>query len=159
MEKKHDSVNVIYKISQLTLSLTDEDFEELQEMIEGQKNYFSPLKPQTMHEQHELGEHNQKMIDCLKELKQILIAGDPKVKGIAERDVYQYKINIMEEGLKANPNMRLNDNKEHVEKILDAICEKEGYCPCVLPKNEDTKCPCKKMREENKCCCKLYVER
>lgn len=67
-------------------------------------------------------------------------------------------MNLIEIGLKANPNMQLNNNKEHVERILKAIEDKDGYCPCVLPKNENTKCPCKKMREENKCCCKLYVE-
>ena len=66
-------------------------------------------------------------------------------------------MDLIETGLKANPNMKLNDNKEHVEKILKALELKDGYCPCVLQKSIDTKCPCKKMREENKCCCKLYV--
>jgi ferredoxin-thioredoxin reductase catalytic subunit len=68
-------------------------------------------------------------------------------------------MNLIEKGLEANKNMKLNDNKEHVEKILKALELKDGYCPCVLQQNVDTKCPCKKMREENKCCCKLYVER
>lgn len=76
--KEHDSVNIIYNISQLVLSLTDEDFKELQDMVDGQKNYVHPLKFATMKEQHELGKHNQKMINCLKELKQILIEGKPK---------------------------------------------------------------------------------
>lgn len=66
---------------------------------------------------------------------------------------------IIQKGLKANPNMILNNNKEYVEKILDGIEKKEGHCPCVIPKNEDTICPCKKMREENKCCCKLYLNK
>ena len=73
-----DNVKTIYKISQLALSLTDEDFEELQEMADHQKSYFSPLKPATEREQHKLGEHNQKMIDCLKELRKILIEGKPE---------------------------------------------------------------------------------
>lgn len=64
---------------------------------------------------------------------------------------------VIERGLEINPNMKLNDDEEHVQKILKGLEVKDGYCPCVLPKNEDTKCPCKKMREENKCCCKLYV--
>lgn len=67
-------------------------------------------------------------------------------------------MNLIEKGLKANPNMKVNDDEEHVQKILKALEQKDGYCPCVLLKNEDTKCPCKKMREENKCCCKLYME-
>ena len=39
---------------------------------------------------------------------------------------------IIEKGLKLNPSMKLN---------------------------EDTICPCKKMREESKCCCKLYLNK
>jgi ferredoxin-thioredoxin reductase catalytic subunit len=66
---------------------------------------------------------------------------------------------IIERGLKANPNMKLTDNKEHIEKILQGIAKKDGHCPCVLAMNEDTICPCKKMREESKCCCKLYIEK
>lgn len=64
---------------------------------------------------------------------------------------------IIENGLKINPKMRLNDDKEHVEKILQGIAKKNGHCPCVLAQNEDTICPCRKMREESKCCCKLYL--
>ena len=66
---------------------------------------------------------------------------------------------VIEKGLEANPNMKLNDDQEHVQKILKALEIKDGYCPCVLAKNEDTICPCKKMREENKCCCKLYINK
>jgi ferredoxin-thioredoxin reductase catalytic subunit len=35
---------------------------------------------------------------------------------------------------------------------------RDGYCPCRVEENEDTLCPCKDMREEGHCCCKLYVE-
>ena len=66
---------------------------------------------------------------------------------------------IIEKGLKLNPNMKLNDNEEHVNKILLGLEKKNGYCPCVIVQNEDTICPCKKMREESKCCCKLYVNK
>ena len=66
---------------------------------------------------------------------------------------------LIEKGLKINPNMKLNDNKEHVEKILIGLEKKNGYCPCVIVQNEDTICPCKKMREENKRCCKLYINK
>ena len=66
---------------------------------------------------------------------------------------------LIEKGLKLNPNMKLNDNKEHVEKILIGLEKKNGYCPCVIVQNEDSICPCKKMREESKCCCKLYINK
>lgn len=57
-------------------------------------------------------------------------------------------------------NTMLNQNKNIVEKILKRIDLNEGYCPCnqgETPK-EDTKCPCKKYREEQHCCCGLYVK-
>lgn len=66
---------------------------------------------------------------------------------------------LIKKGLKINPNMKLNDNKEHVERILMGLEKKNGYCPCVVVQNEDTICPCKKMREENICCCKLYINK
>lgn len=66
---------------------------------------------------------------------------------------------VIKKGLQANSNMILNPNAEHVEKILLGLEKKGGYCPCVLTQNEDTICPCKKMREESKCCCKLYLNK
>lgn len=67
-------------------------------------------------------------------------------------------MSLIERGLSANPNMKLNPDPDRVKTILKAIEHKEGYCPCVVEKTNDTRCPCKKMREQNKCCCKLYVE-
>lgn len=77
MSKKKDVVNIIYKISQLILSISDADFKELEEMIENQKEYYNPLKMETTNKQHKLAEHNKKMVNCLKDLKQILIDGKP----------------------------------------------------------------------------------
>lgn len=77
MSKKKDVVNIIYKISQLILSISDADFKELEEMIENQKEYYNPLKMGTTNKQHKLAEHNKKMVNCLKDLKQILIDGKP----------------------------------------------------------------------------------
>ena len=34
----------------------------------------------------------------------------------------------------------------------------DGYCPCQVEKNEDTKCPCKMFRESHECVCELYVD-
>ena len=66
---------------------------------------------------------------------------------------------LKEKGLKLNKKMKLNENSEHVEKILEGIKRKDGHCPCVITQNDDTICPCKKMREESKCCCKLYLNK
>lgn len=53
--------------------------------------------------------------------------------------------------------MILNPDTEKVAKIRKALTNNNGYCPCILNKNEDTICPCKKMRENNECVCGLYV--
>jgi ferredoxin-thioredoxin reductase catalytic subunit len=54
--------------------------------------------------------------------------------------------------------MKLNPNKEYVNRIKQAISEKDGYCPCMIIRDKDTKCPCKPMRENQECICGLYVK-
>ena len=39
-----------------------------------------------------------------------------------------------------------NPNKEELQEIIDAVAANEGYCPCEIEKNQDTKCPCKSFR-------------
>ena len=61
--------------------------------------------------------------------------------------------------------IKLNENKEIVEKIKEGLKQKGGYCPCRLEKNDDTKCMCKEFREQIKdpnfegyCHCMLYYK-
>lgn len=42
--------------------------------------------------------------------------------------------------------------------LLNALLSSGGYCPCQVPQSEDTMCPCKNYREENKCICGLFVK-
>lgn len=51
-----------------------------------------------------------------------------------------------------------NTDVELVEKIKKALKDNDGYCPCSIIKNEDTKCMCKEFREmeEGTCHCGLY---
>ena len=44
--------------------------------------------------------------------------------------------------------------------VYPIIKDNNGYCPCRLLKNEDTKCMCKEFREqeEGECHCGLYVK-
>ena len=51
----------------------------------------------------------------------------------------------------------VNPDKDFELEVRKAIVDNSGYCPCVLIKNEDTKCPCKKFRECKECCCGLYL--
>lgn len=54
-------------------------------------------------------------------------------------------------------NLILNPNRKVVEAIRTRLVVTKGYCPCVPEQNDDTICPCRKMREDGKCCCHLYV--
>lgn len=53
----------------------------------------------------------------------------------------------------------LTKNKDKALKIINAIYNNDGYCPCRISKSDDTKCPCKEMIENNNCHCGLYDEK
>ena len=72
MEKEKDVVNIVYKIAQLVRTIDDEDFEELEKIVDTQQQYYNPLKMKTTNRQHELAEHNAKMINTLKTLKELV---------------------------------------------------------------------------------------
>ena len=42
-----------------------------------------------------------------------------------------------------------NPDPEFLKEITQRVIENDGYCPCLLYKNEDTKCMCKDFREQN----------
>lgn len=56
-----------------------------------------------------------------------------------------------------------NPDKDFVKEFRKKLKENEGYCPCSLIKNEDTKCRCKDFREQivegtlGECHCGLFV--
>lgn len=57
--------------------------------------------------------------------------------------------------------IRVNDDKKHVEKIRTLLKKNDGYCPCVLERTEDTKCMCKEFLESTEngpCHCGLYIK-
>lgn len=54
--------------------------------------------------------------------------------------------------------MVLNPDKQAVKQVREGLKMRNGYCPCLVLMNEDTKCPCKDFREDKKCHCGLYVE-
>lgn len=53
-----------------------------------------------------------------------------------------------------------NQDKQIVDKILEELDKNNGYCPCKLEKNNDTKCMCKEFREQKEgyCHCGLYIK-
>lgn len=54
--------------------------------------------------------------------------------------------------------LKINSDKELVEKIRKAIKDNDGYCCCQLEKTERTKCVCKNFLESDEewCHCGLY---
>lgn len=60
-------------------------------------------------------------------------------------------------------NVYKNPDTEYAEEVRKRIKENNGYCPCKLEKNKDTKCKCKEFRdqvaagEEGACHCGLWI--
>ncbi len=61
--------------------------------------------------------------------------------------------------------IKLNPDKEIVERIREGLKKKDGYCPCRLEKTEDNKCICKEFKDqmndpdfEGFCHCRLYYK-
>ena len=52
---------------------------------------------------------------------------------------------------------KLNPDKETVSLVREGLKHTGGYCPCLVEKTDDTKCPCKKFKEEQDCTCGLFV--
>ena len=53
--------------------------------------------------------------------------------------------------------IKLNPDKDVVASIKKKIKDNDGYCPCILERSEDTKCPCKDFKDTKECHCGLYV--
>ena len=61
--------------------------------------------------------------------------------------------------------VRYNEDEEIVRTVKEGLLRRCGYCPCVVEKNENTKCMCKEFREqiqdpdfEGYCHCMLYYK-
>lgn len=54
----------------------------------------------------------------------------------------------------------INPDKDFVANMRKALKDNNGFCPCTIVRNEDTKCMCKEFREmkEGICHCGLYIK-
>lgn len=55
-----------------------------------------------------------------------------------------------------------NPDEDIYNQVTQAVKDNEGYCPCELEKNKDTKCICKNFREQTdpgECHCGRFVKR
>ena len=57
------------------------------------------------------------------------------------------------------PGWQLNPNQKIVNSIMKRCEASGGECPCHNPgeTREDRLCPCKEYRENDHCCCMLYI--
>lgn len=54
-----------------------------------------------------------------------------------------------------------NPNKEKYDEMTQAVKDNDGYCPCLLEKNPDTKCMCKAFRDQTEpglCHCQRFLK-
>ena len=57
--------------------------------------------------------------------------------------------------------IKQTDDKEFAREVRRKIKENDGYCPCKLEKNDDTRCICKEFVEQEElgaCGCGLYIK-
>lgn len=56
--------------------------------------------------------------------------------------------------------IKQNPDLVYAKEIRRQLKDNNGYCPCSIVKNEDTKCMCKEFREmdEGMCHCGLYIK-
>jgi ferredoxin-thioredoxin reductase catalytic subunit len=54
----------------------------------------------------------------------------------------------------------LNPSDKLVNAIIKRVIANDGECPCTNPglTREDRLCPCQSYRENDKCCCNLYIK-
>ena len=54
-----------------------------------------------------------------------------------------------------------NPNKKIYDEVTKSVVENDGYCPCRVIKNQDTKCICKEFKDQTtagECHCGRYVK-
>ena len=61
--------------------------------------------------------------------------------------------------------IRMNEDREYVDKIRAGILTREGYCPCKVQISEENHCMCQEFRDqiadpefEGYCHCRLYYK-
>lgn len=70
----------IIKICKSISKLTEEDFSEMQTIIEGQSSYIHPLKHTTQNKINDLADHNEIVLSKLKDVYQTIVDKYPQKK-------------------------------------------------------------------------------
>lgn len=66
----------ICDIAEAIMNITDNDVAEMQEVIDGQRNYDNPLRMATTARQHMLAKHNQRVLDGIVALREVITEGE-----------------------------------------------------------------------------------
>ena len=74
----------ICDIAEAIMNITDNDVAEMQEVIDGQRNYDNPLRMATTARQHMLADHNQRVLDGIVALRKVIAEGEeiPNLRGV-----------------------------------------------------------------------------
>ena len=72
-KKERDRVKEINKVCKSVIKLQDSDFEELEKMIEQQERYSHPFKNKTAGKLNDTGNHNRKVMEALKSLRNVIL--------------------------------------------------------------------------------------
>lgn len=67
-----NGIEKIDKIITVVRFLTQDEIDEMQELINNQKTFMHPFKRGEMRKTHKVAEHNQKMLDELLVLKEVI---------------------------------------------------------------------------------------
>lgn len=73
-----DSIEKVNKLCKSVLKLTEQDLQAVDEMATEQASYIHPLKGAKQAKFNDLGNHNQRVLSALQNLRQVLIDGEPK---------------------------------------------------------------------------------
>lgn len=66
----------ICDIAEAIMNITDNDVAEMQEVIDDQRNYDNPLRMATTARQHMLAKHNQRVLDGIVALREVITEGE-----------------------------------------------------------------------------------
>ena len=64
-----DVVNKIFKISKIINTISDDEMQELKDIVDSQLNYMHPFKHKQAKKQNDLGNHNKKVFDLISEMR------------------------------------------------------------------------------------------
>lgn len=72
-----ERIDKFHDIASKAMELDEEDFKAVEEMIREQKSYTHIFKNGTAKEINRIGEHNEKTLAAIKELKRVIVEENP----------------------------------------------------------------------------------